>query len=331
MSNNSDILENNLQSYDAELLPILLIDRSKTACTGEIHNILWGTDNYQSHGPGYGEWDEITIDAITNEHGKILQPRVNKSKEEQDHRSRDKAEVFTPAWICNKQNNLFDAAWFSGVSPFNTETEDNSWTTNSEKIPFPTPDGKTWQDYVKDTRLEVSCGEAPYLVSRYGVVSGIDIPIHDRIGLLDRKLRVVSENVDDEKEWLKWAYTAFHNIYGFEWQGDNLVLAREALLYTFFDYFKEKFGKMPTKAQGRKVAEIISWNVWQMDGLKGVIPGSCHEDVQEEFDLFGESTRTVTKCAGCEKDDITKHNGIYCILKDWEKGKTVRFIDLFNK
>lgn len=73
---NSDILENDLQSYDAELLPILLIDRSKTACTGEIHNILWGTDNYHSHGPGYGEWDEITIDAITNEHGKTWQDYV---------------------------------------------------------------------------------------------------------------------------------------------------------------------------------------------------------------------------------------------------------------
>lgn len=68
---------------------------------------------------------------------------------------------------------------------------DCKWNSSTERIPFPTLDGKTWEDYVKDTRLEVSCGEAPYLVSRYGVVSGIDIDIKDRIGILDRKLRVI--------------------------------------------------------------------------------------------------------------------------------------------
>ena len=159
----------------------------------------------------------------------------------------------------------------------------------------------------------------------------MDIPIKERIGILDRKLRVVSENVDNVREWIKWATIAYQNTYGFEWQGDNLLLAREAMLYTFFDYYKEKFGKTPAQLQGEKIAEIISWNLWQMDGLKGVIPGSCYEEVQEEFNLIGESKKTITKCTGCEKGDITKHNGIYCILKDWEKGKTVRFIDLLNK
>ena len=34
-------------------------------------------------------------------------------------------------------------------------------------------------------------------------------------------------------------------IYGYEWQGDNLFLVRESLLYTFVDYYKAKFGKKP--------------------------------------------------------------------------------------
>ena len=331
MSKNSDILENEIVSFDAELLPILLIDRSKTEKEGDTHNIMWGTDNYAANGDGYQEWDEITVPAISGEHGLVLQPRVNKSKSEQEYRSRDKAEVFTPVWICNKQNNLVDAAWFGGKSPFNIEDEEQGWTTIKENIPFPTPDGKTWQDYVKDTRMEVSCGEAPYLVSRYGVVTGKDIAIEDRIGLLDRKLRVVCENVTEEKEWVEWAKEAYKSIYGFEWQGDNLVLAREAFVYTFFDYYKRQFGKMPTKMQTRAIAKIVSWNLWQMDGIKCVIPGSCHEDVQEDFDLWGESTKTVTKCQGCEKDDIYRHNGIYCKIMDWEKNKAIRFVDLLNK
>ena len=88
---------------------------------------------------------------------------------------------------------------------------------------------------------------------------------------------------------------------------------------------------MPSKPQTRKIAEIVSWNLWQMDGLKGVIPGSCHEIVHEELDLFGESMKTVIPCTGCQTDDIYKHNGIYCLIKDWEKGKSIRFIDLINK
>lgn len=47
-------------------------------------------------------------------------------------------------------------------------------------------------------RLEISCGEAPYLVSRYDSVTGKTIKIKNRIGLLDRKLRIVSENIEEE-------------------------------------------------------------------------------------------------------------------------------------
>ena len=228
MSENSDIKENVIYNEDPKLLELLLIDRTKTT-NEDVHNIMWATDNYAPMGQGYQEWDEINIERITGENGMLLRPRVNKSKAEQEYRSRDKAEVFTPAWICNKQNDLIDAAWFSGTSPFNIENDDNTWESATGKIPFPTPDGKTWQDYVKDTRLEMACGEAPYLVSRYGVVSGMDIPIKERIGVLDRKLRVVSENVDNVREWIKWATIAYQNTYGFEWQGDNLLLAREAV------------------------------------------------------------------------------------------------------
>ena len=331
MSKNTDILENEIVSYDPELLSILLIDRSKSEKEGVTHNIMWATDNYMPNGAGYQEWDEITVEAISGENGKILQPRVNKSKAEQEYRSRDKAEVFTPVWICNKQNNLIDAAWFGGASPFNVDNDGQSWTTIKDKVPFPTVDGKTWQDYVKDTRLEMACGEAPYLVSRYGVVTGRDIAIEDRIGFLDRKMRVVCENVEEESEWLEWTKEAYKSIYGFEWQGDNLVLAREAMIYSFFDYYKMMFGKMPSKVQTRAIAKIVSWNLWQMDGIKCVIPGSCHEDVHEELSLFGDVSRTVVKCPGCEKDDIYRHNGIYCHIMDWNEKKSVRFVDLLNQ
>ena len=57
-----------------------------------------------------------------------------------------------------------------------------------------------------------------------------NIPVKDRIGLLDRKLRIVNENAEDDKEWLKWSLRAFQSCYGHDFQGDNVFLARENLL-----------------------------------------------------------------------------------------------------
>ena len=306
-------------SLDELSLSILLLDRTHTS-ENETHNIIWATDDYS----------EIQLKSVVEAGSRGLCPRVGKSREEQERRSRDMAEVFTPAWICNAQNNLVDAAWFGlNESPFNKE-KDNGWETKNALIPFPTESGRTWQDYVLDPRLEMACGEAPYLVSRYDAISGETIPVRDRIGLFDRKLRVVGENAHDEKEWDHWALEACKSIYGFEWQGDNLFLARESMLFTYIDHRQAAFGALPRESQIHKMAEVISWNLWQMDGLKGVIPGSCHDFVEEIPTLFGEPERVVTQCKGCSDDDMFRHNGTYCRIKDWKTGKTIRFIDLIK-
>ena len=330
MSNEVDIRENDILQRDPVLLETILTDRSRPKNgSKKPQHIIWATDNYQALGPEYGENEQISIASITGDHGSVVQPRVRKSKEEQQARARDKGEVFTPAWICNSQNNLVDNEWFGASGLFNEETE-NGWKTNPNPIPFPTKNGKTWQDYVSDTRLEITCGEAPYLISRYDTITGDIIPVKDRVGILGRKLRVVDENTLEKEEWFTWAVKAYQATYGYEWQGDNLLLARENALYTFMDYYQDKFGGEPTKEQLREIAEIISWNFWQMDGLKGVIPNTCHEDIEEMPSLFGDSEQVVTPCKGCETGDIRRHNGIYCKIMDWETGKPVRYIDLIK-
>ena len=317
-----DIKENRILALDSTLLNILLKDNS----SGK--NIIWATDDYTQYDETYTKDRQITVFSVTGKNGTIIKPRVEKTKQEQLTRVRDKAEVFTPSWICNKQNNLVDNAWFGRENVFNVEQE-KTWTATQEKITFPTEDGKTWQDYVKANRLEISCGEAPYLASRYDTVSGRTIPVKERIGLLDRKLRVISENIDSEQEWYEWAKQAIKSVYGYDWQGDNVLLARENLLFTFSDYYEDKFGVYPIKEYLREIAEILSWNIWQMDGLKFVIPNSCHNSKIIEYTLFGEEVREEF-CEGCRKGNKNKHNGIYCFIMDWKKNKKVKFVNMIS-
>ena len=319
-----DILENDL---DPQVLALLLKDHtaSRGLPEGEQRNIIWATDDYAELGEGYGYYDEIRPELVVGVHGRVIQPRVLKTRECQQSRSRDKAEVFTPAWICNAQINLVDGAWFGRDGVFNNENDDRTWTVNTDKVAFPA--GKTWMDYVRDVRLEITCGEAPYLASRYDAVSGRSIPIGRRIGILDRKLRVIGENTETSGEWLKAAAIAFQSVYGYDWQGDNVVLARESLLYSFIDYYRDKFGKDPLKRSLLQIAYIVSWNVWQMDGLKCVIPDTCGQPTVEHS-LFGDEV-VQHPCEGCRTGDIHRHNGIYCLIRDWRKKPRDRQVEPF--
>jgi hypothetical protein len=321
-----DILENELIEKYPDILGILLRDQTTQK------NIFWATDNYENLGESYRFSSEISPELITGEKGNVIMPRVHKDKILQLSRSKEMAEVFTPSWICNAQNNLVDNSWFGKENVFNKEilkkNGTKSWETTKEKIAF--PKGKTWQDYVRDTRLEISCGEAPYLVSRYDITTGEFIKIENRIGILDRKLRVVNENLDSITEWLEAIETAYKSTYGFEWQGDSLLLAREALLITFIENFIHKFQTEPSIENIQNIARIISWNIWQMDGLKGVIPNSCKDEIVEISDFF-ETKTEIKKCKGCETQNIKSHNGIYCNIMDWDIEKSIKFISLLEK
>lgn len=295
--------------WSEEVLKILLKDRTTD------RNIIWATDDYNHLGERYNSHFPIEYKLITGLNSNVIQPRVLKTKEEQGLRTKGKAEVFTPSWVCNAQNNLVDNAWFESENIFNTE-DNKSWKATSEKIVFPNKKSKTWEKYVDEKRLEITCGEAPYLVSRYDTVSGKPLELKDRIGMLDRKLRVVGENTDNEADWLKWSERAFQSIYGFEFQGDSLLIARENLLASYCDYMEEKLNRQPTEAELQNIAKIISWNLWQMDGLTFTIP-------------FGEPVEPTQQISLFDLDE--KESNALCVIKDWRTKKTHTFQDLVNK
>lgn len=278
------------------ILDILLVDRT----TGK--NIIWATNAYEK----YAAQNEITCDVL-NEN--IIQPRFMKSEQLKKIRVREKAEIFTPSWLCNEQNNLIDEVWFGRSNVFNkiVDAQNHIWQATSEKIIF--DGGRTWQNYVESNRIEITCGEAPYLVSRYDTVSGEIIPLENRIGLLDRKFRVIFENTSTESEWLEWSRKAVQSIYGYEFQGDNLFLARKNIFDSCVDYFKKRFDEMPDKNLSAEIAEIISWNLWQMDGLTNTIPYA-----KIEINLFDENFV----------------DNVHCLIKDWKENKILQFKNILE-
>lgn len=287
----------------ANVLDLLLQDKSTKK------NIIWATDTYEEYGHGFSDKEQIDKDLLL-QHTDIIKPRIQKSIEAQAARTRKKAEVFTPAWLCNMMNNHCDEDWFGRTGVFNTENEDHTWTVTEGKIEF--PKRKKWQNYVDSRRLEITCGEAPYLVSRYDVSTGeLITPPIQRIGMLDRKLRIVNENTDTCEDWLKWMIRAFEASYGYEYQGDNLLIARVNLLLTFVDYYQERWNCRPDENLLRQVANTIAWNIWQMDGLKGTVPlGKPYEEFPQLtlYEIFPE-----------EPDAIP------CKIHDWRRKTTPVF------
>lgn len=77
---------------------------------------------------------------ITEEDLPTIKPRYQKEKEEQQVRTKGKAEVFTPAWLCNEMNNNLDDEWFGVKNVFNVP-KDNTWSP-TKRVIF--PEGKTW-------------------------------------------------------------------------------------------------------------------------------------------------------------------------------------------
>ncbi|MBR5652780.1 MAG: Eco57I restriction-modification methylase domain-containing protein [Prevotella sp.] len=263
-----DISEND---FLPDILELLLRDHT----TGR--HIFWATHDYEQFGDGYQYADEIRPENITDENGKIIKPRVLKTKEQQTDRSRDMAEVFTPSWVVKKMVNYVDIE-------------------------------------IKTRCLELTCGEAPFLVSRYDATTGEPIDINERVGILDRKLRMVNDQRLSDEDWLAQVRQAFQSTYGYEWQGDSLLLARENLFYTFVEHYEARYGCTPDIGLLQEFAEIISWNLWQMDGLTYRIPSEKKEEPQDELSLFNEGPAETPPP--------------FCIIMDWQKGKTFKVNDI---
>lgn len=272
-------------------------------------NILWATNAYSKLGEGYEPGNEIRPERITGENSDLIKTRARRAMEQRTERTRQHAEVFTPRWVVLKMNDFCDQQWF--------DREDGIHKTDEQgRIQFTAK--PTWKQYVDARRMEITAGEAPFLCSRYDVETGEHIPVEERIGLLDRKLRVVSEQAQDMDEWQLWALRAVQSVYGYELQGDNLLIARVNILCTVEEHLYARWRQKPEKGWLEKLCNVIAWNLWQMDGLSGCVPVpplsteeqlSLFPSPQTELNLFGE----------------TEQERIPCRLFDWRGAHSISY------
>lgn len=190
------------------VLSALLRDRSQPNSTGSI---IWATGAYANHGVGYAGSDMMTVETVRHlvSIGELV-PRCEKDAATQQRRTADKAEVFTPSWLCNDMiNGIEECEFGAGARPFNDESDGpRGWKATVGEISFPegvaesgagsgkrlVPAKPRWYRYIGFRCLEITCGEAPYLTSRYDAVTNEPIPQAERIGFLDRKIRIAVEN-----------------------------------------------------------------------------------------------------------------------------------------
>lgn len=229
---------------EPEILDLLLMDQTMK------ENIVWGyeTEDHKTEDP-------VTTDQVQS--GLVL-PRFAKEELERRQRTRKNAEVFTPPKICREMIDALDVY-------FSKDAEEGEDEDLSEA---------DLMEYLQATWLEITCGEAPFLISRYEMTTGVPLKIPFRYGILDRKLYQLAAYPEVKERWYALVLIAYRSVYGYELLGDNVCLARMNLLQTFLDY--SEWAGMPsdtiTADQLKTAAEIISWNIWQMDGLTGLVP-----------------------------------------------------------
>lgn len=157
------------------------------------------------------------------------------------------------------------------------------------------------------------------MATRYDMESGEVLSLYERVGFVDRKLSKINKEIDDKAEWQRLVEIAYKASYGFEWNGDSLLLARENLLYTYRDYYFDKWNEEPIYGLFEKIASIISYNIFQMDGLKYIIPLTEKREriLEVQLSLFGEEEET--------EDKWLVVSGKKVKIMNWETNKMEKF------
>lgn len=286
-----DVTEQEILDLLDDVMDILLIDRTNST-KSKITNIIWANNNYIKYGRNdFSEKAQILPSRINKDLGELIKPRALKAKDIKFTRTKDRAEVFTPTQIVKSQNDEVDLMY-----------KNDDFLT-----------------YISRKWLEVTCGEAPYMTSRYDMETGELIQVENRVGFVDRKLRRINSYIKyNHLKWHENAIDSYKASYGFELNGDSLFLARLNLVLTYIENYYKTFDMIPSIENVVEIATIISYNVFQMDGVTFTIP-------------FSETKKKVRHIQISLFDDIDDEvaeeviPGKKVMIMNWETNKMEQF------
>lgn len=104
-----------------------------------------------------------------------------------------------------------------------------------------------------------------------------------------------------------------------------MLLARENLC-SFIDYYTARMQQAPSVKLLRIIANIIAWNIWQMDIINMWSPTAA---TMKSPSLSAWDYRDLS-LPGCRSNNMHRHNGVYCRVMDWRSKRSVRFIDMIK-
>ena len=142
---------------------------------------------------------------------------------------------------------------------------------------------------------------------------------------------------------MRRALDALRATYGFEYQGDNLLIARVNVLETFVEHLRNRWGSGPQQDELEQAAWIFSWNFWQMNGFTDAVPtnkmgaevestlGTFEEPEPEPmqpslFDLFDDVFPDETTEE--TKEEEPRETVPLCVIYDWQNGEPFEFAAL---
>ena len=90
------------------------------------------------------------------------------------------------------------------------------------------------------------------------------------------------------------------------------------MLMSFCDYHEARWNKSPDAVLLRKIANIIAWNLWQMDGLKGTTPLGAHYEEFHQLSLWEDPQQIQA----AEKNNLTE---LPCVINRWRSHSSLRW------
>lgn len=194
----------------------------------------------------------------------------------------DEAEEVQTLCSWNRKLNQLDEVWFQRSGVFNTPTAEG-WIPAADPVYFEDP--FHWKKYVNQ---QIYVPDLDWGAALTFAGTSENLPLNERMGQLDRELRLVNENVRSQQEWQKRTSTMLARMLGCAKDPIRLFRARLCVLETCREAFQARFGHLPSARDEKALAHIVARNLFQSEDELNTVPFQEMEETLQ-LSLFEES------------------------------------------